>query len=78
MPSVKRPDKSVICVELPKDLDHEFRLFCEGFPLGTLTQHVQLAIRRYLAAPPRVELPPLPELPMPHSERHNRLTRVTD
>lgn len=65
MPSEKRVGKKGIYVELPEDLEAEFREFCRSFPLGTITQHVQLAIRRHMANPPRVETPPLPDVIVP-------------
>lgn len=72
MPFIRRANVSLLSVELPVELNNEFRDFCDRFGLGTLTQHVQLALKRYLAAPPKIDLPPLPELPMPHADRPRR------
>jgi hypothetical protein len=59
MPADKRPGKKGMYVELPADLDAKFRAFVERFPLGTITQHIQLAIRRHMADPPTVDVPKL-------------------
>ena len=60
MPAVPRPGKRSITVELPEDLDVALRAVVEQYPLGTITQHVVLAIRRHVEAPPRVTVPRLP------------------
>lgn len=62
MPFVRRSTVALLSVELPTELNNEFREFCERFGLGTLTQHVQLALRRYMAAPPKIEVPLLPDI----------------
>jgi hypothetical protein len=76
MPSVDRPGKRGMYVELPEDLDAEFRAFVEKYPLGTISQHVVLAIRRHMASPPAVEVAKLPavkvQAPPPGTKRRGR------
>ena len=60
MPEAKRPGKKGIYVELPEDLDAEFRAFVDRVPLGTISQHVAMALRRHMANPPTVAVPDLP------------------
>jgi hypothetical protein len=54
MPTEKRPGKKGVYVELPEDLDAEFRAFVESFPVGGIAQHVQWAIRRHMDTPPTI------------------------
>lgn len=60
-----RPGKKALNVDLPDELDSQFRKFVEDFELGTLAQHVEFAIRRHIAHPPVLTSPPYPDERMP-------------
>jgi len=60
--------------ELPDDLVEEFRRWVESFPIGTITQHIEWAIRRHMATPPTVTEKPLAKtgVPPPDAPRRGR------
>jgi hypothetical protein len=61
MPSRARPGKKALYVELPDQLDGELRTYCDRRGVR-IADEVRLAIRRHLANPPPVDVPPLPPL----------------
>jgi hypothetical protein len=65
MPSVKRPGRTGVYLDLPTDLVERFRAFVRGRG-EPLTAHVARAMERHLRHPPPAPAltdPPLPDLP---------------
>jgi hypothetical protein len=54
-----------VYVEVPEELDREFRAMIERVGLGGVADHIRLAMRRHLASPPSVEVPLLPHAGVP-------------
>jgi hypothetical protein len=68
MPSVERPGKKALYVELPDELDAALRALAER--RGTkVSAEVRDAIRRHLAYPPPDPAPEPPPAPLPNGEK---------
>jgi hypothetical protein len=68
MPAKKRPGVTGVYVEFADEMVAELDALVASMPLGGKADHIRLAVRRHLDAPPAVAVPELPPVALPAAE----------
>jgi hypothetical protein len=68
MPAKKRPGVTGIYFEVPDEDVARLDALIERLPLGNRADHLRLALRRHLDAPPTVAVPDTPPVAVPPVE----------